>query len=170
MTAMAAAALNLSWITEDLAIGGSFTSDRVEELAGGQRIAAVIDVRHEARDDDALLHHHGIEFLHLPTIDHRAISPSMIRDGVAFAVAHLEAARRILIHCEHGIGRSALLALCVLVARGHAPLDALELAKGRRALVCPNTMQFEAWAGWLRECGHVPPPFGAFASIAYRDH
>ncbi len=59
----------------------------------------------------------------------------------------------MLIHCQHGIGRSALLALCVLVDQGWQPLDALTHAKDRRAQVSPSRSQYEGWAAWLRARG-----------------
>jgi protein-tyrosine phosphatase len=165
---------NLSWITPTLAVGGSFPAERTEELARAHRIAAVVDLRAEACDDEVLLRRHGVTFLHLPTLDAHAISPPMLRDGVAFVGRHLAAGVRVLIHCEHGAGRSALLALCVLVDRGHAPLDALALAKDGRAHVSPTPVQYEAWAAWLRarqatqRCDWEVPDFDAFRAIAYR--
>ncbi len=160
--------LNLSWITDELAIGGSFPGELVELLAREYRIAAVVDLRAEARDDEEALAAHGIAFLHLPTPDLQGVSTPMLHTGVAFARAHRVARRRVLVHCEHGIGRSALLGLCVLVDAGHAPLTALTLAKDRRAKVSPNIPQYEAWATWLREAGHPVPAFDEFATIAYR--
>jgi predicted protein tyrosine phosphatase len=56
----------------------------------------------------------------------------------------------VLVHCEHGVGRSALLALCVLVARGEAPLAALERAKSARPRVSPSPEQLAAFAAWVR--------------------
>jgi protein-tyrosine phosphatase len=98
----------------------------------------------------------------------------MLRDGVTFASRHLDRAERVLLHCEHGIGRSATLALCVLVARGMSPLDALELAKDKRPLVSPSPAQYEAWTEWLRAWAREHqvdwsiPAFDAFKAIAYR--
>jgi protein-tyrosine phosphatase len=114
------------------------------------------------------LRRHDIAFLHLPTDDHCAITDDMLRDGVEFATHHLAAGHRTLVHCEHGIGRSALLALCILVEHGHAPIDALALAKDRRARVSPSPAQYEAWAIWLRRRGLDVPEFQTFAAIAYR--
>ncbi|HEY8381452.1 MAG TPA: dual specificity protein phosphatase family protein [Microvirga sp.] len=165
---------NLTWITADIAVGGSFPADRAEHLATALAIRAVVDLRGEACDEEALLHRHGIAFLHLPTPDHGAVTEAMLDDGVAFAGAHLDRGERVLIHCEHGIGRSATLALCVLVSRGLAPLDALELSKSRRPLVSPSPAQYEAWIAWLArwQAGRaVPwtiPSFDAFKAIAYR--
>lgn len=167
-------ALDLSWITDDLAIGGAFDGAHVEQLAREHRIAAVVDLREEACDDEAQLVRHGVAFLHLPTVDHGVVAPAMLERGIGFVIAHLDAGRRTLVHCQYGIGRSALLGLCVLVHRGHAPLDALVLAKERRALVSPNPRQFEAWATWCRAYKHASaatwdvPRFDAFAQIAYR--
>jgi hypothetical protein len=165
---------NLSWITAQLAVGGSFAASDAEPLASILGIRAVVDLRVEACDDEAVLCRHGVAFLHLPTEDHCAVSQAMLNDGVAFAGRHIERGERVLVHCEHGIGRSATLALCILVSRGMEPLPALALAKDRRALVSPSPAQYEAWTEWLRDRkrGRDPawdiPDFDAFTAIAYR--
>jgi hypothetical protein len=159
--------VDLSWITPDLAIGGSFATDAAALLVREHRVRAVVDVRAEACDEERVLRRHGLELLHLPTQDHHAIAPDMLRQGVAFAARHLEGGRRVLIHCQHGIGRSGLLGLCVLVDRGLTPLAALELAKTRRARFSPSPMQYDAWAAWLADRGQQAPSFRVFAAIAY---
>ncbi len=158
---------NLSWITDRLAVGGSFPCERAETLAQALGIRAVVDLRAESCDDAGLLAGAGIDFLHLPAPDHHPPSLPMIEAGVAFARAHLRAGAKVLVHCEHGIGRSALLALCVLVEEGAEPLAALRLAKSRRSLVSPSPAQYEAWAEWLRGRGRSVPDFESFASVAY---
>jgi protein-tyrosine phosphatase len=159
--------VDLDWLTPDLAISGCFDPAFTEQLARRHRIAAVIDVRAEACDDEHLLRRHGIALLHLPTEDHCAIAPDMLDDGVRFAHRYLAAGHRVLVHCEHGIGRSALLALCVLVAGGMEPITALALAKSRRERVSPSVAQYEAWASWLRAQDIAAPEFSQFALIAY---
>ena len=165
---------NLDWLAPDLAVGGSFPIEQAAHLAQALAIRAVVDLRGEACDDAVLLRRQGLAFLSLPTDDHCAVPDSMLREGVAFVNRHLDREERVLIHCEHGIGRSATLVLCVLVDRGMAPLDALELAKSRRAKVSPSPAQYEAWAAWLgawrraRGAGWEVPDFSAFAAIAYR--
>lgn len=160
--------IDFSWITPDLAIGGSFETHVCEALAREHRVRGVVDLRAEGRDEEMALRHHGLELLHLPTLDHAAVAPEMLRDGVAFAARHLDAGGRVLIHCQHGIGRSGLLGLCVLVDRGMAPLAALELAKTRRPKVSPSPAQYQAWMAWLAERGIAGPSFREFAAIAYR--
>ena len=161
-------ALNLSWITEELAIGGCFDCERVEELVRDHRVGAIIDLRSEACDDEELLRRHGVHFLHLPTRDMHGSSRQMLDAGVAFAETHIAAGRRVLVHCHYGIGRSATLVLCVLVARGLEPIEALTLAKTKRDLVSPSPSQYEAWAQWLAAQQRAAPTFDAFAEIAYR--
>jgi predicted protein tyrosine phosphatase len=167
---MAGWAPTFSWLTETLAVGGAVPAERIEALSAEHGFCAVIDLRDEACDDAQALARHGLELLHLPTPDHGAVTEAMLDEGVAFTRRRLAAEQRVLIHCEHGIGRSATLALCVLVDLGLAPLAALTLAKSRRPLVSPSPAQYEAWTAWLAR-RRPPPPlpdFDAFAAIAYR--
>lgn len=159
-----------SWLTQTLAVGGAVPAEGVEVLAAEHGVSAVIDLRQEACDDAEALERHGLDFLHLPTQDLCAVSVEMLERGVAFARPRLTAGRRVLIHCEHGIGRSATLALCVLVDQGMTPLAALSLAKDRRPLVSPSPEQYEAWRAWLERLRPPPaiPDFDAFKTIAYR--
>ncbi|HZJ66185.1 MAG TPA: dual specificity protein phosphatase family protein [Kofleriaceae bacterium] len=173
---LVSSAIDLSWITDTLAIGGSFAPNQTEALARDHRIAAVVDVRGEACDDETLLARHGIELLHLPTIDFEPITPRLLQRGIAFVTAHLTEGRRVLVHCAQGIGRSALLGLCVLVECGHAPISALTLAKARRSQVSPSRAQYEAWASWLasrradRGATWTVPTFDQFKAIVHRRH
>lgn len=165
--------LDLDWITSTLAIGGSFPPAQIAELAECG-ITAVVDLRGEDCDDAGLLSAHHIELLHLPTADHGPIAPALLREGVSFVTARTSAWRRVLVHCEFGIGRSALLGLCVLVAQGHTPLDALVLAKDRRSCVSPSPSQYRGWIEWLAEhqrergAAWTIPTFQEFQAIAYR--
>lgn len=165
---------NFHWITERLAVGGSFPCGVEALLAQKHSVQAVVDLREEACDDEAALRAAGIDFLHLPTVDLKPSSVPMLDDGVEFARVHLAQDHRVLIHCEHGIGRSAILSLCVLAAEGWDPLKALGVAKDRRALVSPSPEQYEGWVAWLKrwKAQHGAdwdlPPYENFCLIAYR--
>jgi protein tyrosine phosphatase (PTP) superfamily phosphohydrolase (DUF442 family) len=159
---------DLHWLTDQLAVGGCFPIERAGELAREHRIAAIIDLRKEDQDDEKLLHAAGIDFLHLPTIDQMSPAAAMLEVGVQFARAHIGQGNRVLIHCQAGVGRSALLALCVLVDLGFEPLDALARAKDRREVVSPSQWQYEGWAEWLVSRGKSAPDYHTFGCIAYR--
>ena len=157
-----------SWILDSLAVGGSFPRGVAERLARDCGVSAVIDVRIEDSDHPEELAAHGVAFLRLPTEDACAVSQEMLDEGVRFA--REAAGRKLLIHCQHGIGRSALVALCVLVDRGQAPMAALRRAKDAREKISPAPCQFQAWAEWIvrRKPHHRPPTFEDYAKVAYR--
>ena len=164
---------NFSWITETLAVGGSFRSEFAEQLAREHGIEAVVDLRGEAVPDAVELRRHGITLLHLPTEDMCAVEMPDLEHGIRFANEFLDAGQRVLIHCEYGIGRSATLALCVLVHRGRSPLDALALMKKQRPLVSPSPSQFACWCAWLEshrfsnDVSWNLPSFDDFKALAY---
>lgn len=167
-------ALDLSWVTPQLAVGGSYPPAAAAHLARSLGVRHVVDLRVETRDDEVVLRGHGIELLHLPTRDACAVSLTMLDDGVAWVATRIARGDKVFVHCQHGIGRSALLVLCVLVARGDAPLHALERAKGARRKVSPSPEQLEAFRAWIaswraRTGAEVAiPTFDALAAIAYR--
>jgi protein-tyrosine phosphatase len=131
-------------------------------------IRAVVDLRAEDRDDERQLRAAGIDLLHLPTPDLEPASAAMLDQGVAYVADRIGRGDKVLIHCQHGIGRSALLALCVLVDQGCEPLDALRRAKQARGVVSPSRSQYDGWAGWLASRGIAPPDYHSFGCIAYR--
>jgi predicted protein tyrosine phosphatase len=166
--------LNLDWVTPQLAVGGRLPAGAAAHLARSLNVTHVVDVRVEECDDEHAFRSHGIGFLHLPTLDTRAVSQRMLDDGVAWVNAQLDGGARVLVHCEHGIGRSALLVLCVLVSRGESPLGALELAKSTRPVVSPSPEQLRAFAEWVGRLGSRTgrsidvPDLESLAEIAYR--
>ena len=142
--------LNLSWVAPGLAVGGSFRPVQVEglrELA----IRRVVDVRAERCDDRDLLARHGIELLHLPTPDLNPLDRSSLVRGVEWVCEGIERGDAVLIHCEHGIGRSASLACCVLMARGFTLKEAAAMLVRGRARVSPSPAQIEALLAWAAE-------------------
>jgi protein-tyrosine phosphatase len=150
-----------------LAVGGR-PALAPHALASEHALAAVVDLRAEGRGDARALQAAGVAFLHLPTPDHHAIAPPSLAEGVAFAGRFLKQGRRVLVHCEHGIGRAPTLALCLMCESGQAPLDALRRLKTIRPRVSPSVAQYHGFAEWLRGRGVAVPHFDDFALIAYR--
>ncbi len=156
------------WVTPSLALGGCFQAGLEGVLAAEHGIGGVVDLREEACDDADALAQAGIAFLHLPTTDHHPPAPGDLDRGVAFVRERLTRGQRVLIHCEHGIGRSAILMLCVLVDIGAEPLEALNRAKDARNKVSPSPKQYSGWANWLALRGIAAPDAHTFGCIAYR--
>jgi hypothetical protein len=135
--------LNLSWITDDLAVGGAFHWADIPRLAR-LGVTAVVDCREEASDDPVALAKHGIGFLRLPTPDAHELSQEHIETGVRWATERLARGEKVYIHCSHGVGRGPLLGCCVLVATGLSPMEAIRLLKARRWQASPNEEQLQA--------------------------
>jgi hypothetical protein len=89
--------LNLSWVTDSLAVGGSFDPRDVPRLRAAG-VTAVLDLRGEAVDDVELLERHGISFLHLPTPDTYPPSQEHFERGVAWVLEQHAAGRRVFVH------------------------------------------------------------------------
>jgi protein-tyrosine phosphatase len=166
--------VDLHFIAPGLAVGACYPMEAAALLAVEHGVSRVVDVRVEACDDEALLRRHGIQLLHLPTEDTRAVSQRMLRDAAAFVSDALDAGERVLVHCQYGIGRSALVALCVLVHRGSPPLVAMETAKRARPVISPSPDQLQAFrtfAAGVREargCGWEVPTIAELGEIAWR--
>ena len=148
---------DLHWLTDSSRSAAASRRSMRGRLRDEHGISAVVDLRGEACDDEAALGAAGIDFLHLPTPDLEPASVAMLWSaGVGFVREQIARGGKVLIHCQHGIGRSALLALCVLVDQGWAPLDALIHAKDRSERISPSRSQYQGWARWLdsaRDCG-----------------
>jgi len=100
------------------------------------------------QQEQALCERARLTFLRLPIPD-RGLPAS--RQDVACLVGslveHLRAGRGVGIHCRIGVGRSALIAACVLLALG-TPLDAAWSAIAKaRGLSVPDTPEQRAWPG-----------------------
>lgn len=140
--------LNLHWIEPRFAVGGRLPRDAGAALAG-LGITRVVDMRAEDCDDDSLAVN-GIEVLRLPTPDREPVTQAMLSQGVRWVSRALAHGHGVLVHCEHGIGRAPLLAACVLVSRGAAPLAAITLLKQRRRVVSPSPEQLTALLDFAR--------------------
>jgi len=117
--------LNMSWITDHLAVGGRIRPQDIKALAG-VGITHVVDTRAE---------------LYLPTPDTRPFTIEQMMQGAQWVQQRMEQGGRVLIHCEHGVGRSALLACAVLVYGGMHARDALQLVQQKRWQAAPNHSQ-----------------------------
>ncbi|MGZ3609335.1 MAG: protein-tyrosine phosphatase family protein, partial [Ktedonobacteraceae bacterium] len=62
-------------------------------------------------------------------------------EGSQWVKTQMEQGGRVLIHCEHGVGRSALLTCAVLVYNGMHAHDALQLVQEKRWQAAPNHRQ-----------------------------
>lgn len=132
--------LNMSWVTDQLAVGGRVRPMDIRALAH-VGVTAVVDTRAEYCDDVQAMAKEHIELLHLPTLDTHPLTVEQLMEGSAWVSEHMKRGGHVLIHCEHGVGRSVLLTSAVLVYDGMHAQDALELVKQKRWQASPNHKQ-----------------------------
>src|SRR5579859_3296334 len=132
--------LNMSWVNGHLAVGGRIRPEDIR-LLGLEGITQVIDTRSEYSDDKDALAREQIELLYLPTRDTFPLTVEQLMQGAAWADERIKQGGRVLIHCEHGVGRSVLLTCAVLVYGGMHASEALELVKQKRWQASPNSRQ-----------------------------
>ena len=53
--------------------------------------------------------------------------------------------KNILVHCRQGIGRTGLVAACLLVKNGMSPGAAVDLVSAARGLPVPETTEQRDW-------------------------
>jgi protein tyrosine phosphatase (PTP) superfamily phosphohydrolase (DUF442 family) len=135
--------LNLSRISDQLVVGGSVPPWAYPRLKA-MGVTAVIDLREEAKDDEAALARFGIELLYLPATDRYAASQDQLRQGVEWAMERIERGGQVYAHCKHGVGRGPLMGLAILVAQGETSSSALRMLRAKRWQAAPNDRQLAA--------------------------
>jgi protein-tyrosine phosphatase len=118
------------------------TSDEVADLDLGQ--------------EGGLCEAHGIDFRAFPIVDRSVpASRKATLDFVKKLAKLLAEGKSIAIHCRQGIGRSALIAACLLVLSGIVPDAAfLRVSEGRGCSVPETSEQRQ----WLMEFTQDKPP------------
>jgi Cyclin-dependent kinase inhibitor 3 (CDKN3) len=99
-----------------------------------------------------LCHALDMEFISFPFRDGGV--PQSTREAMALAealVARLNEGKAVAVHCRAGIGRSSLVAACVLVLLGLAPGMAFDLIGKARGVKVPDTDGQRDWVDMFRE-------------------
>ncbi|HEU5199690.1 MAG TPA: dual specificity protein phosphatase [Ktedonobacterales bacterium] len=134
--------LDMSWVTDSLAVGGRVREEDIERLAQSG-VTHIVDTRAEYKDDEAALNRANIQLLYLPTPDTQPLSIEQLLEGTAWVLEQIRAGGKVLIHCEHGVGRSVLLTAASLVRDGYSTEDALRLVETKRWQASPNHRQIK---------------------------
>ena len=130
----------MSWVTTHLAVGGRVRPEDIHTLSL-TGVTHVIDTRSEYHDDEEALAQEHIQLLYLPTPDTYPLSVEQLEEGAKWANEQIKDDGRVLIHCEHGVGRSVLLTCATLMYGGMSARDALALVQQKRWQAAPNERQ-----------------------------
>ena len=125
--------MDITWITERIAVGGGIWSAENMAMVAKEGITHIIDMQIEF-DDTALAKEHDIAVLWNPTDDDFEVKPvELFERGVGFAKKALEEdGSKVFIHCAAGVHRAPMMTLAVLGALGWDVDEAMELIEGRR--------------------------------------
>ena len=100
----------------------------------------------ELTDESELCGRFGLEYLSFPIEDHQI--PRSITDVAALVdnlAERLARRKNIAIHCLAGIGRSGLIAACLLTTAGFSPQQAFDKLSRARGFTTPETEQQCQW-------------------------
>lgn len=146
--------LNMSWITPHLVVGGRVLPADIPRLAR-TGITRVVDTRSEHKDDAEALAREGIELLHLPAPDTFPLTVPQLQEGARWINEQIAHGEKVLVHCEHGVGRSVLLTAAALVAGGMNAHNAIDLVQSKRWQAAPNHRQMRRLQEFERAV-HLP--------------
>jgi protein-tyrosine phosphatase len=146
--------------------GGEWLSDEIHgwHEAGINAIFSLLTPEENAAFDiltePAEARNRGMAFLSHPIHDRNVPeSESTFQELLVRLEAELGAGRNVVLHCQQGVGRTGLVAACLLLTKGFGPEAAMQMLSAARGRVIPDTETQRQWvdnyAERLRskECG-----------------
>ena len=98
------------------------------------------------RDEARIVREQGLTFISFPIPDYSVpTSQAEVRELARELREHLARGNCIGIHCRQGIGRSSLVAACVLVTSGESADTAFEQIQVARGRAVPDTVEQKEW-------------------------
>ncbi len=132
--------------------GDDWLADEIHSWhrSGVQAVVSLLtpDKLNELRlaDEGALCRANGIEFVSFPIIDRGVPSSMAAFADLVTALAELLAhGKNLAVHCRQGIGRAALVAICLLIFSGVERGAAILRVSTARGCAVPETPDQQRW-------------------------
>jgi protein-tyrosine phosphatase len=101
-----------------------------------------LDLKNEARAAKA----QGMKFISFPIPDRQVPrSESEVASALEKLDADLSSGKNVVVHCRQGVGRTGLVAACLLATKGFSPGAAVETLSAARGLQIPETVDQRRW-------------------------
>ena len=101
-----------------------------------------LDLRDESRESNA----QGLDFISFPIPDRQVpTSEAKLAAALEKISDALSAGKNVVVHCRQGVGRSGLVAACLLVKSGMSPGAAVEKISAARGVAIPETIEQREW-------------------------
>ena len=129
------------WLEDELAAWRQEGVDEVVSLLTPDEDES-LDLRKEA----GVVKEQGMKFVSFPIVDRQVPgSQSELTSTLERLDADLSSGKNVLIHCRQGVGRTGLVAACLLVSKGWDPAKAIEHISTSRGIPVPETGEQRRW-------------------------
>jgi protein-tyrosine phosphatase len=132
--------------------GGDWLEDEIQSWrrSGVDMVVSLLTVEEQTelnlRDEESLCRANSIEFVSFPIVDRSVPSSAeAFLEHLIKLAEQLANGQNIAVHCRQGIGRAALVAICLLTVSGMEPAAAIERVSAARGCVVPETPEQLQW-------------------------
>ena len=146
--------------------GGDWLDGEIQSLAkaGANVLVSLLTADEvaelELQDEERLCGECGLRFISLPITDRGVpVSTAEVGRTVDLILEELWAGKAVAVHCRMGIGRSALVAACLLKSQGISVDEAFAMISRARGFSVPDTNEQREWVKGFDELsrGEGPP-------------
>ena len=124
---------NFSWLIEGKVAGMARPASSVRdfEFLKDEGLEAIVTLT-ELPLSEVLVAEFGFSVKHIPIRDFEAPTLEQVQNFVTFAKKVRSEAKKLVVHCEAGIGRTGTMLACYLVSIGYNAADAIEEVRVKR--------------------------------------
>lgn len=139
--ALAARPRGGDWLADEMAGWRKAEIDVVLSLLTAEE-EKDLDLKNEGRE----VERNGMKFMSLPIPDRQVPkSDPQVAATLEKLSAALAAGKKVVIHCRQGVGRTGLLAACLLITKGFSAGAAVDLVSAARGVPVPETAEQRLW-------------------------